>query len=124
MQITFTIEATPENIEKLKAFCTEEKAVKKTKSAVYIEKAKTENVHIEEAKAEDTNAEEAPFDADAKEEQKITKTDVRAIALKLSKAGKSETLKEIFAKFGAEKFSDVPEAKYPELMRELVSVNG
>jgi len=115
MQITITVEATPENIEKLKAFCSEEKtpktAAKKTKTA------ETKENHKENTPS--------TAETDAKEESgKLTKSDVRAVALKLSKAGKSDVLQEIFAKFGAEKLSGVPEDKYPELMRELVSANG
>mgnify|MGYP007121847518 CR=1 FL=1 len=121
MQITFTIEATPENIEKLKVFCTEEKVQFPAKNT----KAKTSK------KADTPTEDNPPFDMEAANEElpessgtpEISKSDVRAVALKLSKAGKSNVLKEIFAKFGAEKLGDVPEDKYSELMRELVSAN-
>lgn len=115
MQITITIEATPENIEKLKLFCSEEKtqkiAVKKTKIAEVKETPKENTAPVAEIK-------------DAKKEsEKLTKSDVRTVALKLSKAGKSDALKKIFAKFGTEKLSGISEDKYPELMRELVEAN-
>lgn len=121
MQITITIEATPENIEKLKVFCSKETTQIPVKST----KAKT-------AKKADTPAEDnLPLNMETANEElpesndtpEISKSDVRAVALKLSKAGKSNVLKEIFAKFGAEKLGDVPEDKYSELMRELVSAN-
>lgn len=53
----------------------------------------------------------------------ITMTDVRAVALKFSKAGKQSVLKTIFAKYGAEKLSDVSEDKYPALMADLEAAN-
>lgn len=60
----------------------------------------------------------------APEEKPVSKTDVRAVATALTKAGKRETLKVIFKKFGGEKLSDIKEADYPALMRELVAANG
>jgi len=53
-----------------------------------------------------------------------TKTDVRALALKLSKAGKQDVIKEIFGKYGADKLSGVAEEHYPELMKDLVAANA
>ena len=49
----------------------------------------------------------------------VTKTDIRAVATKLSKAGKSAALKTIFAKFGGNKLSDIKEEDYPALMAAL-----
>lgn len=73
----------------------------------------------------------APAPAPAPEEPKteerpITKTDIRAVALKLSKAGKQKELAEVFGKFGCKKLSDFDDRTddYPALMKELVSVNG
>lgn len=56
-------------------------------------------------------------------EQVPTKTDLRAIALKLSKAGKQDILKELFAKYKAEQLSGVVESDYPALMKDLVAAN-
>lgn len=79
------------------------------------------------AKAKSKKAEApAPANADKPKTEEITKTDIRAVALKLSKAGKQKELAEVFAKFGCKKLSDFdshPE-DFPELMRELVSVNA
>lgn len=61
---------------------------------------------VEEKAASDTSA--AP-----------TKTDVRAVALKLSKAGQQDKLKEIFGKYGADKLSGIAEADYSALMKDL-----
>lgn len=66
--------------------------------------------------------------AEAKAESKesaITLTDVRAVALKLSKAGKQKVLKEIFAKYDAEKLSDISAENYESLMADLeAEANG
>jgi len=58
------------------------------------------------------------------EVQVITLTDVRAVALNLSKAGKQTILKEIFAKYNADKLSDISKENYPELMADLEAANG
>lgn len=71
--------------------------------------------------AEDTPAEVA------KEEPKapsITKTDLRAVALNLSKSGKSDILAQIFKDFGAENLSGINEADYPAVMERLVEANA
>lgn len=121
MQISFTLELTPENLDKLKAFCenTDEAPVKApAKKTASKPKAKptTEKETAEEPKPE----EKAP----AKAKPTITMTDVRAVALKISKAGKSDALKEIFAKFDATKLSEVPADRYDELMQELSEVDA
>ena len=59
-----------------------------------------------------------------KEEPKISKTDLRAVALKLSKAGKADELAKIFADFGAQNLSSIKEADYPAVMERLVSVDA
>lgn len=59
----------------------------------------------------------------APDEKAPSMTDVRAVALKLSKAGKQTELKEIFAKYGADKLSGVAESDYPALMKDLEAAN-
>lgn len=68
----------------------------------------------ETADAPDTEAAETEDATPA-----ISLTDVRAVALKLSKAGKQAKLKEIFAKYGAAKLSDISEEYYADLMVDL-----
>lgn len=68
----------------------------------------------EPAETPDTPETESEDDAPA-----IKMTDVRAVALKLSKAGKQAKLKEIFAKYGAAKLSDISEEHYADLMADL-----
>lgn len=127
MKITVTMELTQENLSKLKALLPDteipgqvsmfdspsEKPVEPTAEA-----PKTEAP----APATEAPATEAP----KTEDKPITKTDIRAVALKLSKAGKQKELADIFAKFGCKKLSDFDSRTedYPALMKELVSVNG
>lgn len=61
--------------------------------------------------------------ADEGEESAISLSDVRAVALKLSKAGKQKQLKEIFAKYDAEKLSDIDAENYESLMTDLEAAN-
>lgn len=120
-QITLTLDLTAENLEKLKIFCEDTNALAtanvEAKKAPAKPKAAPKPEKKEEAKKEE--AEPAKETAKA-----VTKTDVRAVALKISKAGKSDVLKEIFAKFEATKLSEVPEERYDELMEELVAVDA
>lgn len=129
MKITVTMELTQENLSKLRALLPDteipgqvsmfdspsEKPVEPTAEA-----PKTE------APAPATEAPAPATEAPKTEDKPITKTDIRAVALKLSKAGKQKELADIFAKFGCKKLSDFDSRTedYPALMKELVSVNG
>lgn len=116
MQLTLNIDMTPENLEKLKVFCEDTKAAPDKKPA-----AKTTTSKATKTKAEAKEQESTTEEPKTSETKNITLTDVRAVALKLSKAGRSDLLKEIFAKFGATKLSEVPEDKYADLMEELTN---
>lgn len=79
-----------------------------------------------EKKSASATSKKKPEDAPPAEEKSggdtpkaPSKTDVRAVALKLSKAGQQDKLKEIFAKYGADKLSGVAESDYPALMKDL-----
>lgn len=124
MQITLTIDLTAENLEKLKVFCEETGAAPEKKLTGKQKPAGAAKAEPKkEPKAADAPVKEAP----AKEEpaaKTITLQDVRAVALKFSKAGKSDVLKEIFAKFDATKLSEGPEDRYNELMEELEAANA
>lgn len=123
MQITLTIDLTTENLEKLKVFCEETGAAPKTKPTTKQKAASaTKTEPVQETVEKEALAEKSPEQGAAT--KTVTLTDVRAIALKISKAGKSDVLKEIFAKFDATKLSEVPEANYAELMKELEAVNA
>lgn len=54
----------------------------------------------------------------------VTKTDIRAIATAISKAGKKQELKAALESFGATKLSDVAEADYPFLKQKLEAINA
>ena len=119
MQITLTIDLTAENLEKLKVFCEETGAAPEKKPTAKQKPAGTAKAEPKkDPKTADTPAKEEPA------AKAITLQDVRAVALKFSKAGKSDVLKEIFAKFDATKLSEVPEDRYNELMEELEAANA
>lgn len=97
-QITLTLDATPENLELLKQF--------------------TERLDSTPPQKITTAVQES---ASAPAPQKTVQlSDVRAIALKLSKAGKQDVLKSAFAKFGGKKLSDISESDYPALWDALI----
>lgn len=130
MKITVTMELTQENLSKLRALLPDTEipgqvSMFDSPSEKPVETSKTEAP----APVTETPKTEAPAPAvenPKTEDKPITKTDIRAVALKLSKAGKQKELADIFAKFGCKKLSDFDSRTedYPALMKELVSVNG
>lgn len=125
MKITVTMELTQENLSKLRALLPDTEipgqvSMFDSPSEKSVEAPKTE------APAPATEAPAPATEAPKTEDKPITKTDIRAVALKLSKAGKQKELADIFAKFGCKKLSDFDSRTedYPALMKELVSVNG
>lgn len=117
MKITVTMELTQENLRKLRALLPD------TEIPGQVSMFDSPSEKPVEP-ANETPKTEAP--APKTEDKPITKTDIRAVALKLSKAGKQKELADIFAKFGCKKLSDFDSRTedYPALMKELVSVNG
>lgn len=117
MKITVTMELTQENLSKLRAL------LPNTEIPGQVSMFDSPSEKPVEPTAEaPAPAPEAP----KTEDKPITKTDIRAVALKFSKAGKQKELADIFAKFGCKKLSDFDSRTedYPALMKELVSVNG
>lgn len=112
MEITLTMPLTQESLNKLKILLSDTENTGPEKPSKPLQKALA---------SEETKPEEEPSPKD----ESITKTDIRAVALKLSKAGKQKELADIFAKFGGKKLSDFDSRPdtYSELMKELVSVN-
>lgn len=98
-QITITVDLTPENLEILKQLC-------------------GEAPHPVRTKKEAAKPTPAPTPAEPTEKA-IELSDVRALALSLSKAGKQDALKAAFAKFGGKKLSDIKPENYAELMTVL-----
>ena len=119
MKITVTMELTQENLSKLRALLPDTEIP----GQVSMFDSPSEKPAAEASK---TEAPAAKDEAPKTEDKPITKTDIRAVALKLSKAGKQKELADIFAKFGCKKLSDFDSRAedYPALMKELVSVNG
>lgn len=117
MKITVTMELTQENLSKLRALLPDAEIP----GQVSMFDSPSEKP-VEPTAEAPAPATEAP----KTEDKPITKTDIRAVALKLSKAGKQKELADIFAKFGCKKLSDFDSRTedYPALMKELVSVNG
>lgn len=140
MTITITMDLNEANLEKLKALLPEGtitpakvKNVPDTKPSTQKAAPATQEIpgqlnmfdDANEPQSANTAAEDAPFDVEPKKAPAITKTDVRAVALQISKAGKQKELAAAFAKFGAKKLSDfdaMPD-KYPALMKELKAIN-
>lgn len=134
MQITLTMDLTDANIKKLAAFLNEVSEDPKTteapKASTNKKKAEPKTEAPEAPKAEpkteapEAVKTEAPVPVPEVEAQKITKTDLRAVALKLSKSGKADELEKIFGEFGAANLSSIKETDYPALMERLVAINA
>ena len=132
MKITVTMELTQENLSKLRALLPDTEipgqvSMFDSPSEKPVETSKTETpAPVAEAPKTEAPASAPATEAPKTEDKPITKTDIRAVALKLSKAGKQKELADIFAKFGCKKLSDFDSRTedYPALMKELVSVNG
>lgn len=121
MKITVTMELTQENLSKLRALLPD------TEIPDQVSMFDSPSEKPVEPTAEAPAPAPAPAtEAPKTEDKPITKTDIRAVALKLSKAGKQKELADIFAKFGCKKLSDFDSRTedYPALMKELASVNG
>lgn len=122
MKITITMDLTQENLDKLRALLPDAQILGQTKFDAPSERPaepKPEPKPQTEEPAEKPTEDPAPA-------EKVTKTDIRAVALKLSKAGKQKELAAAFAKFGCKKLSDFDARPddYPALMKELVSIDG
>lgn len=117
MKITVTMDLTSENLDKLRALLPD--------AQVSSQPAEFDSPSESTVEQQQPEVKGDP-EPESQEEQKITKTDIRTVALKLSKAGKQKELAAIFAKFGAKKLSDFDDrpGDYPALMKELVSANG
>lgn len=120
MKITVTMELTQENLSKLRALLPD------TEIPGQVSMFDSPSERPVEAPKTEAPASALATEAPKTEDKPITKTDIRAVALKLSKAGKQKELADIFAKFGCKKLSDFDSRTedYPALMKELVSVNG
>lgn len=130
-QITLTLDLTPETLDILKLLTTVSN--NKTGTSVSEPEQPTsddtesgkDKKSVKKTAAKDKNAVAKGAPAESEESTPaISLTDVRAVALKLSKAGKQAQLKEIFAKYGATKLSDISAEHYGDLMADLEEANG
>lgn len=124
MKITVTMELTQENLSKLRALLPDTEIPGQV--SMFDSPSEKPVEPVAEAPKTEALASAPATEAPKTEDKPITKTDIRAVALKLSKAGKQKELADIFAKFGCKKLSDFDSRTedYPALMKELVSVNG
>lgn len=124
MKITVTMELTQENLSKLRALLPDTEIPGQV--SMFDSPSEKPVEPVAEAPKTEAPASAPATEAPKTEDKSITKTDIRAVALKLSKAGKQKELADIFAKFGCKKLSDFDSRTedYPALMKELVSVNG
>lgn len=132
MKITLTLDLTKKNLKLLEALLDENESAKAITGAL-MTKDKLESLNgaeplaDEEKKPAKKTAKAKKAEALAKEPEpkeeaetpKVSLTDVRPKALVLSKAGKQDKLKEIFAKYGATKLSAISEENYSDLMKDL-----
>ena len=92
--------------------------VKTARSA--LDRALTEAEEEDGPVEEDTAAEE---DAPAEEKAvTITLEEVRAKLAALSQGGKQAEVKALITKYGAQKLSDIPEDKYPDLLKDAEGI--
>lgn len=102
--ITLTLEATPENLNKIKQILGGETSAPEPKKAAKKKPA--------EKKPEPKATTPA-----------VTKTDLRNKGLELTKAGKSDEMKAVFEEFGAAKLSEVKEEDYAAVMEKLEALS-
>lgn len=55
-------------------------------------------------------------------EKVVTKTDIREIGLRLTKAGKADALKQVLSQFGAANISQLKESDYPQVLDQLEAI--
>lgn len=53
------------------------------------------------------------------ENSSVSTSEVRSVALQLSKSGKRDVIKSIFERYGASKLQEIDEKHYPELLEAL-----
>lgn len=106
MTITLSLELTPQTLKILEQLCNEPHVM----------------IHEQpEPKAEEPKPVEKPEEVKPEEpaEKVYSKTDVKAVCLQFSKAGRQDELRAAFAKFGAKKLTEIAESDYPALMEVL-----
>lgn len=111
LKLKFEIEVTKDNFDEVLATIGNLSGVQTVKSEPAKKKPSAEKP-----------AKDKPEVATPKEEpkgEKISMTDIRALALRFTKSGNQAKLKEIFAKYKAEKLSDIAESDYEAVLADL-----
>lgn len=111
------MEVTPEQLIQLGSVFMEGKAIEIEEVPAITPAPKAEPImtDAEAVEAENKKAETKP---------EITKGKLRAISVKITKAGKSDELKEVFKKYGAAKLSELKEEDYAAVYADLEEING
>lgn len=112
IEIKITLEHTQENLELLLAAA---KAAQPEK--------KTEKKAVQPEKKSEKKTEPVKEELPVKEQKKISKTDIRKVALALTKAGKEDKIAEIFGEFGATKLSELKEEDFAAIYEKLEAIN-
>lgn len=132
--ITLTIAATPSNLMKLaQAFGDSIDTVLAGEDVPMIQysreledaagvKMKPGEIRPRDTQPKDPEAEQALADPEP-EKPAVTKTDVRQKALELTKAGETAKVEEVFARFGAKKFTQLKESDYADVLEALEAVS-
>ena len=127
--ITLTIAATPSNLMKLaQAFGDSIDGILGAEDVPvtqYQDKVRTpEGAETKPGRIQpkDPEAEQALADPEP-EKPAVTKTDVRQKALELTKAGETAKVEEVFARFGAKKFTQLKESDYADVLEALEAVS-
>lgn len=132
--ITLTIAATPANLMKLaQAFGDSIDTVLAGEDVPMIQygreledaagiKMKPGEIRPRDTQPKDPEAEQALADPEP-EKPAVTKTDVRQKALELTKAGETAKVEEVFARFGAKKFTQLKESDYADVLEALEAVS-
>lgn len=127
--ITLTIAATPANLMKLaQAFGDSIDGILGAEDVPvtqYQDKVRTpEGAETKPGRIQpkDPEAEQALADPEP-EKPAVTKTDVRQKALELTKAGQTAKVEEVFARFGAKKFTQLKESDYADVLEALEAVS-
>lgn len=113
MEITVKVQVTPKNrtqiMKALELICDEK--------LVWMPGEKAEPIKKEPIK-------EKPAPAKAEPASNLTATDVRAVALKFTNAGRGRELKEIMGKYGAVKLSAIAEDRLGDVLNDLNAALG
>lgn len=129
-KINVNLSLTPDELLLLAAFLARPVPVPaETSSAADILKKPDLVNPAETSKGADTAEPEPAYTTMPAEQEKpeptVTKADLRALGVKLTKAGKTDDLKRAFSTFGAAKLGEVKEADYPALKKVLEDlING